>query len=161
MPEFLSIGIPARNEQDSIEMCIKWITRSIAWKQAPSTEKELIVCINGSTDKTAQIVRNLAKQIPEIKLIELKEAGKNQAINTIVAHSSKRADAIYFSDADVLVKRDTIGKVLKELRANPKIEFAAPIVVPSAAFFPAKKRSPTAALYGKARELVGSLKHTA
>ncbi len=155
MPEFLSIGIPARNEAasiegvSSIERTISSITKSKAWRETAPADRELIVCVNGSRDKTAQVARALAKGIPGIKVIELKQAGKNNAINHIARESSSRADIIYFSDADVLVKRDTIGKTNRALRADRKMEFAAPIVVPSAAFVHPNRRGPTSSLYAE------------
>lgn len=149
MPEFLSIGIPARNEAQSIERTIHSITKSKAWREAAPADRELIVCVNGSRDKTAQVARALASGIPGMKVIELKKPGKNNAINHIAQESSSRADIIYFSDADVLVKRDTIGKTNRALRADRKMEFAAPIVVPSAAFVHPNRRGPTSSLYAE------------
>ena len=147
MAKFLCIGIPARNEADSIGRTISSIVKSKAWKENSGANRELIVCVNGSKDGTAAIVRTLAKTIPEIKVLELKAPGKNRAINEIARASSRRADTIYYSDADVLVKRDTIGKTVTALRRDPKIEFAAPIVVPSSAFVNPSMRGPTSELY--------------
>ncbi len=158
MGEFLSIGIPARNEQESIERTIRSITKSTIWRKTPSNEKELIICVNGSTDATATKTRILLGEFPEIKIIRFGNIGKSQAINEIAKATSKKASIIYFSDADVLVKRDTIEKVVGALKAERKVEFASPIVIPSAAFFPRRKRGPTSELYVEASRVGRELK---
>ena len=150
MVPFLCIGIPARNEEASIERCIRNITKTKTWGETPPQERELVVCVNGSTDTTAKICRRLvaAKEpaLQGLRVIEIREAGKNKAINTIVANSNPRTALIYISDADVLVKRDTIGKVLHALQVDRKIAFASSVLVPSAAYVHPKKRNPTQAL---------------
>ncbi|MFH1587090.1 MAG: glycosyltransferase family 2 protein [Candidatus Diapherotrites archaeon] len=157
MGDLLCIGIPARNEEESIEATIRSIVESDAWKDSSKSGREMIVCVNDSTDRTAEIVRNLQKEIPEIKLIENKEPGKNLAINTIIKNSSRKADVIYFSDADVVVAKDSIGKVAGEVRRDRKIDFAAPVPVPTSVFTETKKRRPVAAFYAEGSEI--GIKH--
>lgn len=150
MSNFLSIGIPARNEEESIERVLKNLMRSDVWISTPSENKEIIVCVNASSDKTAELVRTFSKSHPEVKLIETSVPGKNKAINTIVRSSSNRAGTIYFSDADVLVKKSTVGKAVRAVRQNPEIDFAAPLILPSSYFTPRKNRGFTASLYAEA-----------
>ena len=147
MNHFLSIGLPARNEEESVEQAIESIIKSTAWKRAGEGNRELIVCVNGSSDKTAQICRELGQRTPELRLIELKEAGKNNAINHIAKVANSKARDIYFSDADVITHRSAIERTLAELRANPQIKFAAPLCIPIESYIPPKRRNSTQALY--------------
>ncbi len=153
MRNFLCIGIPARNEEESIERAIRNVMASDVWKVASPKEREIIVCVNHSSDNTAQIVAALSRTHPEISLFEIYQQGKNRAINTIVSHSSPKADVIYFSDADVLVKRNTIGKSVAAVWADAKIDFAFPTVLSSANFVPRNKRGFTASLFAEALKI--------
>ena len=153
MANFLCIGIPARNEEKSISKAIRAITASDVWKTTPHSGKELIVCVNDSKDNTVKIVEALSKEIPELRLIVNAEPGKNNAMNRIVSNANPNAKEIYFSDADVLVQHDTIGKVLSALRTTHGIDFAAPVAKPESLQIPKEKRTPTQALYAEGSEL--------
>jgi len=150
MANFLSIGIPARNEEESIERAVNSLIKSSIWKATPSERKELIICVNGSTDNTLSISQHLASKIPEIKIIYLKRGCKNSAINKITQTSNPQAKAIYFSDADSLVHERTVERTLQELEQTQTAKFAAPLCTPAASFLPPTKRSPTQAFYVEA-----------
>ena len=87
MARFVSIGIPARNESESIETAIRSLVASAVWRKANPFNRELIVCLNGCTDKgaTEAVVRKLQAEIPQIKILIEGAIGKNAAINKIVA----------------------------------------------------------------------------
>ena len=57
-PEFLSIGVPAYNEEESIQRSLKWVLKQTLWKEMPAKRREIIVCANGCTDKTVERARN-------------------------------------------------------------------------------------------------------
>src|SRR5665811_88642 len=62
-----SIVIPAYNESARIPATLASVVACIRAKQWPA---EVIVVNDGSTDSTAQIVRDFALQAPEVRLIE-------------------------------------------------------------------------------------------
>ena len=126
---FLCIGIPVRNEEESIALTINSIVSSRAWTSAKQN-RELVVCLNGSTDNTLNVLNSLKGKIPELRIIYSNaDFGKTGALNEIAKRANLRASEIYFSDGDVLVQKDTITKTLRALKEKG-IEFAAPIIWP-------------------------------
>lgn len=97
-----SVIIPARNEADGIEHCIRTILNS----SYPASLIELIVVNDHSTDTTAEIVLQLQHEYSNLKLIHLEEyldgnpmnAYKKKAIE--VAISKSRGEWIITTDAD-------------------------------------------------------------
>lgn len=88
-----SFLIPAKNEEKRIDQIIDHIRRQVL----PSGfEREIIVCSNGSSDRTAE----LARRHPDVKVIVLPNNGKANAMNFL----SKAATGTHliFLDADVI-----------------------------------------------------------
>lgn len=99
----ISVIIPARNEAANIETCL----RAILTQQYPSQLLEIIVVDDHSTDNTANIVQQLAKQYPQIKLLTLQaylphanilNAYKKKAIEIAISNSTH--ELIVTTDAD-------------------------------------------------------------
>lgn len=73
----LSIVIPAHNEQDNIRDIINKIEESLAF----DTEYEIVVVNDHSTDDTPEIVLQLSKQYPNLRLVNnLAEGGFANAL---------------------------------------------------------------------------------
>jgi len=94
--ERITAIVPARDEEATIEACV----RSLA-KQAEIAE--IVVVNDGSTDRTADIVRGLMGELQNLKLLEAREIpagwlGKNHAL----WEGAKRANGrwLLFTDAD-------------------------------------------------------------
>ncbi len=121
-----SVCIPVWNEEESINRIADNVRESSLW-QEPGGEKELIFCINGSTDKSESIARGIAEKDPRVKLIVLPKKGKNLAWNELVRRSRKSSDILFFVDADVLLERDTLSKLKSELEKAPAIAVAGAI----------------------------------
>jgi hypothetical protein len=100
------------------------------------------------------VVRKLQAEIPQIKILIEGAIGKNAAINKIVAASNSSAESIYFSDADVLVKRQTVGKALSVLHRERGLAFAAPSAVPISGYLPVRSRTPWQALFAEAYRII-------
>ncbi len=100
--DFISVLIPARNEEDNIEKCLN----SILNQEYPNHLFEVIVVDDFSTDQTTLVVENLKFRYSNLKLIKLSEsglrAGKKAAIETGVKNA--KGSIIITSDADCLVQ---------------------------------------------------------
>ena len=70
---FVSIIIPARNEQDNIEKCLV----SLIKQNYPTTKFEIIVVDDNSTDNTLKRIKKIQQKYPRLKIIELKDKPDN------------------------------------------------------------------------------------
>ena len=104
-----SVLIPARNEEANITLAV----RSVLENQY--IEIELIVLDDGSTDRTAEIVREIAQTDPRVRLETAQPlpagwCGKNFACHQL-AHFA-RHPFLVFMDADVRVSRpDSLARL--------------------------------------------------
>lgn len=101
----LSVLVPARNEENNIEQCI----RSLLTQTYP--DYEIIVLDDDSTDRTAEILAELAVHEPRLKIIagtELPEGwvGKNWACHQL--SEAARGDLLLFVDADTVHNQGTL-----------------------------------------------------
>lgn len=104
----ISIVVPAHNEQDNIEEVIKRIEGTL------DMPHELIVVNDHSTDATAELIDNLAKQYNNIRLVENKhEKGFANAIKT--GFVSATGDAIIPIMADLCDDLDTVKGMLRKI----------------------------------------------
>lgn len=106
MNESITVLIPAYNEEKLIQNTAlelkKYLDSLISRKIISSYE--IIICINGSTDRTEAISRELSKRYAEIKYFSIREKGMGIALT----EGTKRAtnDIVTFIAAD--------GEVLNE-----------------------------------------------
>jgi hyaluronan synthase len=80
---------------------------------------ELVVVNDGSTDGTREILDELAKKHPEIKLIHKKNAGKRKAVGTGFTHCTGKH--VVLIDSDSIVHHDAIMSLVEALESDPKI----------------------------------------
>lgn len=93
---YLSIIIPAYNEAKRITNTISEIQNYFK-KGAP--DFEVLVVNDGSTDNTAEVVKDFAKQFPQLRLISLPHnKGKGFAVKSGAMEST--GELILFTDAD-------------------------------------------------------------
>jgi glycosyltransferase involved in cell wall biosynthesis len=89
----LSVVMPCFNERDTIREIVRRVL-------SEPHSKELIVVDDGSTDGTRDILRELASNHPEIRLIfHEKNSGKGAALRT--GFASARGDVVLVQDADL------------------------------------------------------------
>jgi peptidoglycan-N-acetylglucosamine deacetylase len=108
LKEKISVIIPARNEEKYIESCINSV------KSQDFTEYEIIVVDNGSTDKTAEIAKNLGARVvpePTAGLPKARETGR------IVAN----ADLLVYLDADMIIQQSYLSTLYRFFEENPKV----------------------------------------
>lgn len=94
--ESISVVLPAHNEEANIERVVR---DSLALLPDITERYEVIVVDDGSTDRTAQVVRGLAEEDGSVRLIQ---HGHNRGYGAAVwtGLSSSRMDFAFFTDAD-------------------------------------------------------------
>lgn len=105
---FLSIIIPAYNEQDRIQPSLERVWRYLNSLGLPY---EIIVVDDGSTDRTAEITSEMATALGAIRLVSYKpNRGKGYAVRRGVAESL--GELVGFTDADLSAPIEEMGKLL-------------------------------------------------
>lgn len=100
----ITIIMPAHNEEAYIKEAIRY-----AKVAKFNGKKEIIVVDDGSTDKTAKIV----KKIKGIKLIQKEHSGKSDSINTALRES--KGELIAIVDSDSCIQENSLIELAKEL----------------------------------------------
>ena len=111
-----SVLIPARNEEANIAAAIKSALHS------GGLDLEVVVLDDGSTDRTAEIVREIAQTDPRVRLeialpLPAGWCGKNFACHQLAALA--RHPLLIFMDADVRVSRsDSLARLVAFVELN-------------------------------------------
>lgn len=108
----ISVLIPARNEEDGIEACV----RSVFANEHPI--HEVVVCDDGSTDATPDILARLQAEFPRLRVIEGIDlpagwVGKPHACHRLSEHAE--GDLFFFVDADVELEPDGVARAVSLL----------------------------------------------
>ena len=98
----LSVLIPAYNEERTIGDTIKAVLNC----EYPRDKLEVIIVNDGSTDKTAEIV----KQFKDVKLLDKSNSGKADSMNQ--ALKIAKHDFIAIIDADSYPEKDALIKMV-------------------------------------------------
>lgn len=104
----ISVVIPAYNEEGYIGKTLKTIKNQTY--QGPI---EIIVVNNGSTDKTAQVVKKLG-----IKVIN--ESKKGAANARQAGLISATGEIVATTDSDALLPKDWLSRIVQEFEKHPK-----------------------------------------
>ncbi|MFN0121505.1 MAG: dolichyl-phosphate beta-glucosyltransferase [Blastocatellia bacterium] len=112
---FLSIVIPAYNEQDRLPHTLSETLKFLA---AQDYSSEIVVVDDGSRDRTTDVVAEFAAQA-EGRLRLLKNPG-NRGKGYSVRHGmlEARGDIVLFMDADLATPLTEVEKVLDPIRRN-------------------------------------------
>lgn len=103
----LSIIIPALNEELRLPPSLEKIDQFLSTQ---SFRAEVIVVDNGSKDRTADIVRELAATRPYLRLIQLKERGKGRAVKAGMLAAT--GEYRFICDTDLSMPIEEIVKFL-------------------------------------------------
>lgn len=115
--EKISIIIPAYNEEKRIgktlEQNLKFFKEI---KKKKILDFEIIVVVNGSQDKTIEIVKNFAKKNKELKYLNLKRGAKGYAVIEGFKEALKsNSNLIGFKDADMATKPEAFYELIKNI----------------------------------------------
>ena len=111
----VSILVPARNEENNIEECVRSILH------LGYNNFELLILDDESIDRTVEIVKPYADRNSKIKIIRGKPLpdgwlGKNWACKQLADHSS--GEMLLFLDADVRLEEDALNSALFKMQYN-------------------------------------------
>jgi len=117
----ITVAIPAYNEQNTIKGCILSILEQI------STSDEIIVLLDGCTDRTSDIVKTIENKHVQVRLIQTERRGKASSLNII--HKLAKGKIIVQTDGDVWVEQNAIKELIKHFN-DPKIGAVSARVIP-------------------------------
>jgi|GEM_PF-6427266 len=105
-PVQISVCIPAHNEALTIKQIIENVLRI-----SDVAVREILVCANGCTDQTVDIVTELAEQHRKIRLLIEEKASKINAWNRLVREAT--SDIVVFFDADITFECHSIAPLVQ------------------------------------------------
>lgn len=92
------------------------------------TNLEIIICDDGSTDCSCDVIESFVSKDTRIKLIRQRNEGQASAFNT--AYAATKGEIICFLDSDDLFYPQKIEKVVEVFLPNPKAGFCIHKVLP-------------------------------
>lgn len=116
-PPPFSVVVPAYNEEDRLR---EPVLNILMYFRNRSQEVEVLVVDDGSSDATAEVVRSLQANYPEVRLIRLpSNRGKGYAVRTGVINSAGRY--VLFTDADGATPIDEVARLEEHLHAGADV----------------------------------------
>jgi glycosyltransferase involved in cell wall biosynthesis len=113
----ISILMNAYNAQATIASALKSLLR-----QRDTAQLEIIVVDDGSTDRTCEVVADVAATAPEIRLVSAPHGGIPRARNTALRAMEPDTELVSFLDADDLSPEGRFARDVAMLRADPALE---------------------------------------
>jgi cellulose synthase/poly-beta-1,6-N-acetylglucosamine synthase-like glycosyltransferase len=112
----VSVIVAAHDEEDVIARRVD----NLLELDYPAERLEIVVASDGSTDRTDEIVEELAARTPNVKLLRVERAGKATAQNRAVEGS--HAAVVAFSDANSRWEPDALRKLVRSF-ADPEVGY--------------------------------------
>ncbi|WP_321340354.1 glycosyltransferase family A protein [Breoghania sp.] len=113
----LSVLMPAYNAEQTIASALRSLLR-----QRDAAEMEILVADDGSSDRTVEIVSDLAREAPEIRLIARPHAGISATRNACLAAMPADTDFVAFLDADDLSPAGRFARDIAKFEVRPELE---------------------------------------
>jgi len=104
---FLTIVIPAYNEEQRLPVTLPQV---LAFAEAQDYPVEVLVVDNASTDRTAEIVRQMAADHPVLSLLHQPVRGKGAAVRKGMLEG--RGEYLFMCDADLAMPIEEVNKFL-------------------------------------------------
>lgn len=116
-PGEISVCIAAHNEEATIGRLLQQLTTA-----ADGAVSEILVCANGCTDRTEELVARYVRHDPRVRLLQ-SHKGKPAAWNMLMR--SARNDVRLFLDADVEPAPGFFAALRDALESNPRVAIIA------------------------------------
>ncbi len=113
----LCVLMPVYNEARFIGAAISSVLKARA-----ALDVEIIIVDDGSTDNTAEIVENISKETPQIRLIRTENLGVSHARNTLLASIPEDCDLVTFLDGDDAFEAGHLEKACRIMAGDPTLE---------------------------------------
>ncbi|MBQ7714305.1 MAG: glycosyltransferase family 2 protein [Clostridia bacterium] len=125
----LSVCIPMYNESATVANCCDELySKLCSIRERRATDFEIILCDDGSTDKTRQLAQDASSGRPEVRVIGYSEnRGKGFAVKTAILDS--HCDAVIYTDCDLAYGVDVIEDAVDAIYKDG--DFAYDIVIGS------------------------------
>ena len=116
---FVSIFIPAHNEEYTIESTVRSVCQS-EYSKNNEINYEVIVINDGSTDSTGEILSNLKNEFPQLKIVTRHppRSGKGKGFVLNDALTLSRGEIIGVFDADTRIKTDYLMNIVQYLNGD-------------------------------------------
>lgn len=116
---FISVFIPAHNEENTIESTVRSVCNSEYYKY-DDVNFEVIVINDGSTDRTGEILSHLKKDLPQLKIVTRHppRSGKGKGFVLNDALTLSRGEVIGVFDADTQIKPDYLMTIVQYLNGD-------------------------------------------
>lgn len=108
----LSMVVPAYNEEELLE---SFIRKSVADMERAADDFEIVLVNDGSTDKTAEIAKKLAREFPQLKVINL-EKNFGTGASIIPAFKAASKEIVFNNTVDAFFDTLDLPKLLPYLK---------------------------------------------
>ena len=115
----LTVVIPAYNEESRLPATLARISDVFEKRGEPY---DVLVVVNGSTDRTAEVVKAAAERDANIRLVVTPLRGKGRAVK--IGISEARGDRIVFADADLSTPIEEVIALAEQLDERNQVVIA-------------------------------------
>ncbi len=113
----LCVLMPVHNEARFVRSAIASILPARA-----ALDIDIVIVDDGSTDDTAEIIRNIAETTPQIRLIRKENRGVSHARNTLLGAIPKGCDLVTFLDGDDAFEAGYLERACRIMAADPTLD---------------------------------------
>lgn len=108
----LSVILPCFNEEQNIASSARDVA---AWMKQSKIQGEIIVVNDGSTDGSLTVLKKLEKEIPHLRIVDLKKNG-GYGIAVRAGCDAAKTDIIAFMDSDLQFHAEDLSLLLAHIR---------------------------------------------
>jgi cellulose synthase/poly-beta-1,6-N-acetylglucosamine synthase-like glycosyltransferase len=112
----VTVIVAAHDEEDVIGQRVE----NLLELDYPADRLQIVIASDGSTDRTNEIVRELAARAPAVRLLEAERAGKATAQNRAVSETD--GEIVAFSDANTRWENDALRTLVRSF-ADPDVGY--------------------------------------